>query len=120
MVPSKSMAPGSVIPSPVHPPVTGECERPHGSHKGMRLTTVSEEVLGLRGATRNTRVSKVICAPDDTVVRGAYIISGKVLVYEICVEHNKCGSNPFGYGNRDQGRGIVFHESRPYRYPRSL
>jgi hypothetical protein len=77
----------------------------------MHLTTVSEEVLGLRGTARITRVSKVICAPDDIVVRGAFIISGKVLVYEICVEHNKCGSNPFGYGNRDQGRRkIVFHE----------
>ena len=120
MVPSRSMAPGSVIPSPVHPPVTGECEKTHGSHKGMRLTTVSEEVLGLRGTARSTRASKVICAPDDIVVRSAYIIIGKVAVYETCVEH-KCGSNPFGYAsNRGEGRGILFHESRPYRYPRSL
>jgi hypothetical protein len=82
----------------------------HGSRKDMRLTTVSEKVLGLRGTARNTRVSKVICAPDDTVVRGAYIVTGKVAVYETCVEH-KCGSNPFGYGNRGEGRrGIVFHE----------
>jgi hypothetical protein len=102
MVPSKSMAPGSVIPSPLHPPVTRECENTHGSHKGMRLTTVSEEVLGLRGTARNTRTSKVICAPDDTVVRSAYIITGEVRVYEICVEH-KCGSNPFGYGNTVTG-----------------
>jgi hypothetical protein len=58
----------------------------------MRPTAVSEEVLSLRGAARNIRVSKVICAPDDTVVRSAYIIIGKVCVYEICVEH-KCGSN---------------------------
>ena len=93
MVPSKSMAPGRVIPSLLHPPVDKECEKTR-SHKGMRLTTVSEEVLSLRGTARNIRVSKVICAPDDTVVRGAYIIIGKVSVYEICVER-KCGSDQF-------------------------
>lgn len=85
MIPSRSTAPGSVIPSPVHPPVTVS-EKMHGGHTGMCLTTVSEEVLGLCGTARNTRVSKVICAPDDTVVRSAGIITGKVPVYEICVE----------------------------------
>ena len=55
----------------------------------MRLTTMSEEVLGLRSTARTTRTSKVICAPDDTVVRSAYIVAGKVAVYETCVE-SKC------------------------------
>ena len=109
MVPSKSMAPGSVIPSPVHPPVTGECERPHGSHKGMRLTTVSEEVRGLRCTARNIRVSKVIGAPDEIVVSSANIIERKVGVYETCAEH-KCGSKG--------AKGILFRENRSYWYPR--
>jgi len=60
----------------------------------MRLTTVSEEVLGLRGAARNIRTSKVICATDDIVVRSAYIVIGKEAVYETCVER-MYGSNPF-------------------------
>ena len=110
MAPSRSTAPGSVLPSRVHPPVTGECEKPHGSHKGTRLTTMSEEIRGLRGTARRIRASKVICAPDDIIDLGAYIITRKVGVYETCVE-NECGSNPFRYGNRGEGRmGILFHE----------
>ncbi len=84
MVPSRSTAPGSVIPSPVHPPITEEYEKTHGSHKGVRLTTVSEEVLGLRSTARNMRASKMICASDDIVLRSAYIIIGKVAIYETC------------------------------------
>ena len=116
------MAPGSVIPSPVHPPVTGECEKTHGSHKGMRLATVSEEIRSLCGTARNIRMSKVICPPDDIVVRSAYIIIGKVGVYEICVEHN-AGQTHLGTvtGASERRRGIVFHESsRSYRCPRLL
>ena len=81
MVPSRSMAPGSVIPSPVHPPVS-DCERRQA--QGYTPTTVGKEVLGLRGAGRLIWVSEVICPPDKFSVRGANIISGKIAVDEDC------------------------------------
>jgi hypothetical protein len=80
MVPSRSMAPGSVIPSPVHPPtLNGE---KWTEAQGYTPTAVSEEVFCLYGAGRYVGVGIVIRPSYETVFRSADIVIGKVGIDE--------------------------------------
>lgn len=55
-VPSRSTAPGCVIPSPVQPPVIGECVKMHDGRKDMHIIAMSEEVLAYCAAPLQTLV----------------------------------------------------------------
>jgi hypothetical protein len=79
MVPSRKTAPGSVIPSRLHPPSPDSQSVQDDTWN--TLTTVRKKEISLRGTRRSVRASDVIPAPDDTGVAGTKIIKGERGVY---------------------------------------
>lgn len=51
-------------------------------------------------------MSKVVCAQGDAVVRSAYIIIGKVGIYETCVEQKRGSNSWYSNGRRAEGMEV--------------